>query len=151
MSKQIFRRKIPHIILFKLLDDICLKTDKYYVFDVNAYKKMDFYKYHHNFLEILKSYYHQSKYFYLERKLTYNSFINIIRQICKNNGITYTSQIKYFESKYFIDYFIYHVSVENGLVDAETQTDETDEVFGLEDCSGITITSIPKDINLPKA
>ena len=150
MSKQIFRKKVPHSFLFKLLDNICLKTDKYYVFDINAYKKLDFYKYNVPFTEYLKRYYHQSKHFYLERKLTYTSFTNIIRQICKDNGITFTSQTKYFESKYFIDYFIHHISIKNGLIDMETQTDETDEIFALEDCIGRMITCYPKDIQLPK-
>jgi hypothetical protein len=46
--------------------------------------------------------------FYLERKMVYNSFTNIVRQICKLNNIMFTSQIKYNESKYNIDFFIYH-------------------------------------------
>ena len=40
-------------------------------------------------------------------KLTYNSFTTIIRQICKYNQITYTSQIKYDKSTYEIVYYIY--------------------------------------------
>lgn len=146
MSKQIFRKKVPHIILFQLLEDISLKTEKYYVFDINSYKKMCFHGFQTKFLDFLKSYYHHSKQFYLERKLTYNSFTNIIRQICKNNGITFTSHIKYFESKYFIDYYVYYISVENGLVDSNTQTDETDEVFTLEDQSGVIINCVAREI-----
>ena len=52
-------------------------------------------------------YYHLSKRKYLDRKLSYNSFITIIRQICNFNNITYTSQIKYDKSTYDIIYFIY--------------------------------------------
>jgi len=59
------------------------------------------------FCETIKNYYHLSKQFYLERKMTYNSFTTILRQICKNNNIMFTSQIKYNESKYNIDYLIY--------------------------------------------
>ena len=60
-----------------------------------------------NFIEECKPYYHLSKRIYLERKLTYNSFVTIIRQICNFNKITYTSQIKYDKSTYDIMYYIY--------------------------------------------
>jgi len=108
MTKQIFKSDVPNSSLFEFLDKICFKTDKYYLIDLNAYKKMLFYNYHVDFFEYLKPYYHLSKQFYLERKISYNSFTNIIRQICKHNNIMFTSQIKYNESKYNIDYFIYY-------------------------------------------
>jgi hypothetical protein len=63
------------------------------------------------FLEKVIEYYHSSKKFYVEREFKYNSFTNIIRQICKANNITFTSQIKYNESKYNIDYFVYYTSI----------------------------------------
>ena len=45
MLKQIFKKNVPQKLLFDLLDQICLKTDKYYMIDMNAYKKMLFYKF----------------------------------------------------------------------------------------------------------
>ena len=107
MSSQIFRKPVPKELLFELLEKICLKTDKYYYIDMNAFKKMIFHGYHIEFLKTLEQHYHLSKQFYLTREFTYNSFTNIIRQICKSNAIMFTSQIKYNESKYTIDYFIY--------------------------------------------
>jgi hypothetical protein len=71
---------------------------------------MLFHKLHVDFLKQIIDYYHASKQFYIERKFTYNSFTNIVRQICKSNGITFTSQIKYNESQYNIDYFVYYIS-----------------------------------------
>ena len=38
--------------------------------------------------------------------------MNIIRQICKTNAIMFNSSIKYNESKYNIDYFVYFKSVD---------------------------------------
>jgi hypothetical protein len=108
MSKQIFKKSVPKELLFEILDKICLKTDKYYLFDMNAFRKLQFHQYYVSFFELLKDYYHIGKHFYLERKLTYNVFTTIIRQICKNNNIMFTSQIKYNESKYNIDFFIYY-------------------------------------------
>jgi hypothetical protein len=107
MSNQIFKTLVPRNILFELLEKICLKTDKYYLFDNNAYKKMLFNNYHVDFCLKLKPYYHLGKQFYLERKITYNAFTTIIRQLCKYSTIMYTSQIKYNESKYNIDYFVF--------------------------------------------
>lgn len=108
MSKQIFREKVPSQILFDLLEMICLKTHNYFLFDMNAFRKMVFNKYHEEFLETLKLYYHLGKRFYLEREVSYNMFTTILRQICKHNAIMYTSQIKYNESNYNIQYMVYH-------------------------------------------
>ena len=107
MLKQIFKKQIPITILYELLEEISLKTDKYYAIDLSAYKKMIFQNLHVEFLKIIKEYYHNSKRFYIDREFTYNSFTNIIRQICKSNDITFHSSIKYNTSKYNIDYFIY--------------------------------------------
>lgn len=107
MLKQIFRENIPSSKLMDLLEKVCLKTDKYYLIDKNAYRKITFHKYENEFLEFIKPYYQESKKFYVEREFTYNSFVNIVRQICKSNDIMFTSKIKYNESKYNIDYFIY--------------------------------------------
>jgi hypothetical protein len=107
MSSQIFKKIIPKEILFELLEQICFKTDKHYLFDLNAYRKLMFYDLYISFCEKLKDYYHCSKRIYIERKMSYNAFTTIIRQICKSTNIMYTSQIKYNESKYNINYFIY--------------------------------------------
>ena len=107
MSKQIFKTGIPPEILFDLLENICIKTDTYYIVDIIAYKKMKFHNLHEPFLMTIVDYDHYSKKFYVEREFTYNSFTNIIRQICRVNNITFTSDIKYNGSKYHIDYFVY--------------------------------------------
>ena len=46
MSKQIFKKNVPKELLFEVLDKICLKTDKYYLFDMNAFRKLQFHQYH---------------------------------------------------------------------------------------------------------
>ena len=107
MTKQIFKKQVSNELLFSFLEKICFKTDKYYLIDMNAYRKMMYYNYNKEFFESIKDCYHLSKQFYLDRKITYNSFTTIIRQICKSNNVMFTSQIKYNESKYNIDYLIY--------------------------------------------
>lgn len=108
MSNQLFKKSVPKDLLFDLLEKICVKSDKYYLIDLNSYKKMMFHNYYEEFRNTIKPYYNLSKQFYVERKILYNSFTNIVRQICKNNNIMYTSQIKYNESQYNIDFLIYY-------------------------------------------
>jgi hypothetical protein len=108
MSHQIFKKKIPSQLLFNMLDAICVKNDKCYTLNNVSFKKGIFNESIQNFFVQCDEYYHTSKKKYLERKLTYNSFTTIIRQICNFNAITYTSQIKYDKSSYDIIYYIYH-------------------------------------------
>jgi hypothetical protein len=107
MSSQIFKTHIPNELLIQLLDDIAIKTDKGYILNNNAYKKGLFNNKIIIFINDCKPYYYVSKLKYLDRKLTYNSFMTVIRQICNFNMITYTSQIKYDKSSYDIVYYLY--------------------------------------------
>ena len=107
MSTQIFKNTIPIEKTFNLLDSLCIKNDKHYFFDLNSFKKGLFTEEISKFLEDCKPYYHTSKRKYLEKKLTYNSFTTVLRQICNYNKITYTSQIKYDKSNYDIIYYVY--------------------------------------------
>jgi hypothetical protein len=108
MSTQIFKIHIPNDLLFQLLDTICLKNEKHYTYNVEAYKRGIFKENIKKFIEECKPYYHLTKKKYLENKLTYNSFTTILRQICNFNKITYTSHIKYDKSKYSIIYYFYY-------------------------------------------
>lgn len=107
MSNQLFKKPIPIDLLFDLLNNICHKNNEYYTVDLNSYKKMLYHKYETEFCEKIKKYYHTSKMFYVNRKLTFNSFTNIVRQICKFNNIKFTYNVKYSEYKYNIVYKIY--------------------------------------------
>lgn len=107
MSTQIFKNAIPNELLVNLLNNIANKNDKCYVLNNTCYKKGIFNDVITNFINDCKPYYYLSKRKYLERKLTYNSFMTIVRQICNFNKITYTSQIKYDKSTYDIMYYIY--------------------------------------------
>ena len=107
MSLQIFKRQVPNELLIKLLNNIAIKNDKCYVLNNNSYKKGIFNDIISTFISECIPYYQISKRKYLERKLTYNSFITIIRQICNFNKITYKSQLKYDKSNYDIIYYIY--------------------------------------------
>ena len=115
MSKQIFKKNPPIELLFNLLEKISLKTDKYYVFNNNTFKKGLYNNIINDFTEETKSYYHISKQKYLELPIKYNSFTTILRQMCNINKIIYTSQIKYDHSLYEIVYYIYHSNYKNNI------------------------------------
>jgi hypothetical protein len=104
---QIFKLKIPNTELFELLDTICVKTSNHYFFNTISFKKGLLDDKIQYYLNKWKPFYHMSKQKYLEKKLTYNSFTTILRQICKNNKVSFTSKIKYDKSSYEIQYFIY--------------------------------------------
>ena len=104
---QIFRKNVPNELLFKLLDNNAVKTQKYFVVNNVLYKKLQFNNELIPFLESLMEFYHISKQYYLTRKMNYTKFITVIRQICKQNNLSFTSNIKYDKSKYNINYFIF--------------------------------------------
>lgn len=108
MSTQIFKSPVPDDILFGVLDKICLKNDKHFTFNFIAFQKGIYNNDLQIFVKACEPYYHASKRKYVERKLTYNAFTTILRQICNFNKIKYTSEIKYDCSTYNIVYYIYH-------------------------------------------
>ena len=107
-NNQLFKTPVENSFIFDLLDKICQKTDRFYVIDQNAFRKMLFHKYETDFFDQLLTHYYSSKHFYLTRKLTYKSFTNIIRQICKHNNILFNSNICYSDSRYTISFYIYY-------------------------------------------
>lgn len=104
---QVFCKPIDPEILYGFFDKITYKKDDSYLIDYNAYKKLVFHNLQSEFRDQFKPYYYKSKYYYLERKLTYNSFATIIRQICKFNSIKIVSQIRYIESVYMNEYTVF--------------------------------------------
>ena len=95
MPNQIFKQNVPNELIFEILETNCVKTEKHYIFDNISYKKGIYNGSIVAFIDSCNPYYHISKKKYLERKLSYNTFITILRQICNCNNITYTSKIKY--------------------------------------------------------
>ena len=108
MSLQIFKIQVPNILLFDFLEKVSAKKQKYYLFNNASYKCGIYNDLITPFCNNIRPYYHQSKIRYINRKMTYNYFITVIRQICKRNNIPFTSHIKYDRSAYDIQYYIYH-------------------------------------------
>ena len=107
MSTQIFKNKVPNEFFFDLMNNICVKNEKYYLLNNAAFKKGLLDNVLDDFFEKCKPYYHVSKQKYLEGKNIYKKLTTIVRQICNYNKLTYTSLIKYEKSTYDIVYYIY--------------------------------------------
>ena len=93
-------------ILYDFLEKYCILENNYYNIDINIYKKYEYNNSIWPFYNNISNYYKASKRFYLNRNITYNNFLTIIRQLCKYKEITYYSKIKYDKNKYYIIYFI---------------------------------------------
>lgn len=108
---QIFKEKINKSKLYDLLDQICFKNETKYIFDNSSYKKANMLNLLEPFIESIKPYYHISKKYYVERKLSYKMLATIIRQICRSNNIHYKQDIVYIKSSYEIVYTIFHKEI----------------------------------------
>jgi hypothetical protein len=109
MSSQIFKSEFPNDILYNLLNEIHFqKTNKCYVINNGSFKSALAKGLLVDFCNTLKESYHISKQFYITRQLDYTKFATVLRQICNNNHISFTTQIKYDKSSYDIHYFIYY-------------------------------------------
>lgn len=99
--------KSPHInILYDLLNKYCDIYNNQYIFDNIVYKKLVFNNMIIEFYNNIKLFYNKNKQFYLERTVTFNSLLTIIRQILKYHKINYSKTIKYSNNNYNIIYYI---------------------------------------------
>lgn len=108
MSSNILKEKIPINILVELLQQYCfIKTDKYFVLDLDSYKKIVLENKIAPFLEKVAPYYKKNKVNYVTRPMKYVYFLTLVRHICNSNNVQYTSNIYYNRSKHYIKYLIY--------------------------------------------
>ena len=61
MVSQIFKYKMPNEVLFDFLNNISMKYDKYFIVNLEAYKKGIFNDVISKFYEKIKEYYYLSK------------------------------------------------------------------------------------------
>ena len=108
MSSQIFKTNVPNELFFSFINSIKSNNDDTNIIVINndSYKRSALKDGLKNFLDSILENYHISKRHYVTRKMSYSKFTTIIRQICKQNHISYTSKIKYFRSTYEIIYYI---------------------------------------------
>ena len=107
MLTHLFSKRPPLECLFELLERICASRDvDYYIIDKNAYKMMIYHEHHRPFLDAFLPYYRKSRQHYVTRKLTYNSFVNLIRQICSVHEHELITDKQYNHQVYTIRYIV---------------------------------------------
>ena len=111
MSNLIFKKDIPNNILFEFLETYCHIENDYFIIDKLIFKQYEYNNLVTKFYDKIKDNYKEAKRYYLDRSISYNNFLTIIRQICKNNNIPYYSKIKYDKNKYYIIYYIKNISL----------------------------------------
>ena len=106
MLKQNFDTTILYELLEQISEKINDSSNNFYIIDMVSFKRLEYYDILNTFVKKVEPYYINSKKFYVTRKLDYNKFLTLIRQICKFSNINYYSKISYDKSKYFIKYYI---------------------------------------------
>lgn len=104
---QVFKIEPVYEFLQQILDRFCTKENNYYVIDYITFKKIVFHKYQETWLEGLLDHYYKSKQFYITRKFTFQSFITIIRQLCKFFDIKYDYLYDKNQSYHHLKYRLY--------------------------------------------
>lgn len=116
--QQIFKSVPSTSLLFDFLSINSTPFTDHFFFSFTLYKQALFHGAIAPFIKDLESYYHESKKKYINRKMDYNKFVTIIRQICNTNNITYTKKMVYHNSSYEIVYYIYmNPSINNAIED----------------------------------
>lgn len=105
--RQVFRVEPIYEFLQVILDKFCIKEKNYYVVDYVTYKKIVFHKYQEIWLAGLLEHYYKSKQFYITRQFNFQSFITIIRQLCKFFGIEYDYMYDKNQSYHHLKYRLY--------------------------------------------
>lgn len=107
MKSQLFNKEIPKNVLFDFLEEFAMDKETHFLFTNVSFQKAKFHNKLAIFCNKIKDYYYPAKQSYVTRKMSYNNFTTILRQICKCALITYTSKVKYEKSSYGIEYYIY--------------------------------------------
>jgi hypothetical protein len=107
IKSQLFKEEIKINVLFNLFDLIIQdKNDEYYILTLDAYKRGIMFNHINDFFETCEKYYHNTKKVYFNKKISYKSFITIVRQICKYNNISIVSKQIFNYSNYELAYYI---------------------------------------------
>ena len=71
-----------------------------------VYRKLEYHNKLQPFVDYIRDFYYKSKKNYAVEKITFKSFVTIIRQICKYFGFTMSTTIHYTRSTYDLKYDI---------------------------------------------
>ena len=116
MKNQTFKTPVPDDILWGFLKKNAEDHDSYYLFSKALYKKAVLQNLIQPLLIIIEPYYFMSKKQYVTRKIDYNRFITILRQLCNLNNVVYETKMVYNNSTYEIVYYIYKLTPDQQIL-----------------------------------
>lgn len=94
-------------VIFGYLDEVCHRDSELFVVDDTVYKKMRYDDRIARLYEYLRPFYHVSKQKYLDEGHSRNSFLTILRQLCKLYSIQFSSKVVYKNGSYDSTLVIY--------------------------------------------
>lgn len=112
---KLFKTHVPNQLFYGFVQKITHNmpsNSNYYLIDNSVYKKAIYCDEFQptsvlqQFCNELMSYYYKNKQFFITRKMSYNHFTTILRQICRYNSIEFKSERKYDKSQTQIVYYI---------------------------------------------
>ena len=103
---KVFRIDPPYEIFLELLN-YCNDMRQYFICNYECYRKIIFHNQYREILDRLREYYYTSKQFYVDRRFDYNSFVVIMRQLCRAFNKDYSWKAKSTLGKIFLEYKIY--------------------------------------------
>ena len=115
MKSQLIKKDFDTSILINFLCKLGKIENKYILVDNYTFRKNTFddNSFIIDFYTQMKDYYYYNKYKYLERVPDFKTVMTVMRQLLKYKEIPYESKIRYDNSSYITQYFIY--SSELGL------------------------------------
>lgn len=98
-------------ILYDFLNIYFKQENNYYVINKLLFKKYEYNNLIQSFFTSLDLYYKKNKKKYIQREVSYNNLLTVLRHICKYKNIPYYSKIQYDKNKYNIIYYISNKSI----------------------------------------
>ena len=120
-KKKCDKKKLQDILRnFLILN--CIYEKNYYIINNEIFKKYKLNNQLKDFIENIREYYINSKKYFLDRDISFNILLTIIRQICRYLKIEYIKKIIYNNNNYNIQYSIYliHEEILLDSIDEET-------------------------------
>lgn len=105
-DNQIFKTPVSVTLLWSFLQENFEESETHIQINKFLYKKTEYNQRLTTFIAALKPHYHNSKRKYIDRQMTYNYFLTIIRQLCNSHKIPYTTKLVYDKSSYEIEYTV---------------------------------------------
>jgi hypothetical protein len=103
-----FFKAIPPQMLFDVLEQVCVKREEYYIFNMLAFRSLQYRNLYPEFASKILPYYRPHYQEFVTRPLSYSSFVVILRHICRMNNIRFDTKANYGAPCYNIDYYVYY-------------------------------------------